>query len=126
MKRLAAVALGSMVLTFLVARIVGAQERTFTGLISDEDLNCVQTPMKVPPTNDKNVPAWNKTACVMYWSHNAKANGKYVLYDPDVKATYQLDDQKTVEPYIGDTEKVTITGTLDEGTKTIHIKNIKS
>jgi hypothetical protein len=126
MKRLVAVALASITLTFLSARIVGAQERTFTGLISDADLNCVQNPMKVPPVTEKGVPEWNKTACVMYWSHNAKKDGKYVLYDPDVKATYQLDDQKAVEPYIGDTQKVTITGTFDEASKTIHVKSIKS
>ena len=124
MRRLAVVTMGTLVLLLLGARVAPAQERTFSGLLSDEDLNCVQNPMKVPPGTE--APPWDKTSCVLYWAHHAKPDGKFVLYDPDKKITYKLDDQKLVEPYVGDTQKVKVTGTLDEPSNTIHVKKIQS
>ena len=51
-----------------------------------------------------------------------KMGAKYVLYDPATKTTYQLDDQKQPEQFAG--EKVTVKGSLDAATKTIHVENI--
>ena len=53
-----------------------------------------------------------------------KNGGKFVLYDPDTKTTYQLDDQKKPEQFAG--EKVKVTGKYDSATKTIHVTDIKS
>jgi Protein of unknown function (DUF5818) len=51
-----------------------------------------------------------------------KMGAKFVLYNPETKTTYQLDDQKKPEQFAG--EKVTVAGTLDPSTNTIHVENI--
>jgi hypothetical protein len=48
--------------------------------------------------------------------------GKYVLYDASKKMAYKLSDQKTPEKFAA--KKVTVTGTLDEKTKTITVESI--
>jgi len=48
--------------------------------------------------------------------------GKYVLYDAASKTTYKLSDQKTPEKFAA--KKVTVTGTLDDSTKTITVQSI--
>jgi hypothetical protein len=52
----------------------------------------------------------------------AKMGGKLVLYNSADKNTYQLDDQKKSMNFAG--QKVNVSGTLDEGTKTIHVEKI--
>jgi len=103
---------------FLVVPSAGAQgNSTFKGEITDEHLNCIQTPMKaVPGVNDK-------VSCVLYWAHFVQPPSKYVLYDAASKTTYQLNDQNMVQPYAG--EKVEVTGKLDAATKTIQVTGIK-
>src|SRR3990170_1136688 len=98
-----------VVLTLMTVRPSFAQERTFTGEVTDEKLNCIQTPMKAPEG------VTSKTACVLYWAHFQTPAAKYVLYDPATKTTYQLDDQERVQPYVG--AKAKITGTYTEATK---------
>ena len=49
-------------------------------------------------------------------------NGKYVLYDATAKKAYKLSDQKTPEKFAA--KKVTVTGTLDEASKTIKVDSI--
>ena len=49
-------------------------------------------------------------------------NAKYVLYDG--KEVYVLSDQKTPEKFAA--KKVTVTGTLDEKTKTIKVEKIEA
>lgn len=103
-------------LTFLTASYGAAQSpKTFAGEITDEHLNCVQTPMKGPDGIKQ------KDACVLYWAHFATPPSKYVLYDAATKTTYRLDDQDRVQPYVG--AKVLITGT--ESNKTIKVAGIK-
>ena len=50
--------------------------------------------------------------------------GKYTLFDPATKTAYQLDDQKKPAAFAG--AKVTVTGTLNSSTKTIHVASIKA
>jgi hypothetical protein len=50
--------------------------------------------------------------------------GKYTLFDPATKTAYQLDDQKKSAAFAG--AKVTVTGTLNATTKTIHVTSIKA
>jgi len=52
-----------------------------------------------------------------------KAGGKYVLFDSAGNATYQLDDQDKPAEYAG--QKVTVTGTYDGSSKTIHVEKIE-
>jgi hypothetical protein len=47
-----------------------------------------------------------------------------VLYDPANKATYQIDDQQKSAAYAG--QKVTVKGTYDAASKTIHVESIGS
>ncbi len=52
----------------------------------------------------------------------AQHEGKYVLQGEDNKA-YQLDDQEKAKEFNG--KKVTVTGTLDEQSMTIHVTEIE-
>jgi hypothetical protein len=111
---LAGLAVFSFVSLFGVTH--AAAQSSFKGEITDEKLNCVQTPMKATEGIK------DKTACVLYWAHSVQPNSKYVLYDAATKTTYQIDDQGLVQPYVG--EKVEITGSLNAATKTIKPTNI--
>jgi hypothetical protein len=86
---------------------------SFTGEITDEDLNCVQMPIKAPPD------VKTKLECILHWTY--WYGKRYVLYDAATKTTYQLADQNKVIPFIG--AKVLITGTEDN--KTIKITEIR-
>jgi len=107
----------TLVALFGAPRPAVAAGNTYNGEITDEQLNCVQTPVKAPEGIK------NKDACVLYYAHSAQPNSKYVLYDAATKTTYQLDDQDLVQPYVG--EKVQVTGTLNAATKTIKVTGIK-
>ena len=48
---------------------------------------------------------------------------KYVLYDSAAKTIYVLDDQTKPKEFAG--QKVTVTGTFDKATKTIHVEKIE-
>ena len=50
--------------------------------------------------------------------------GRYTLYDPATKPAYQLDDAKKAATFAG--AKVSVTGTLNATTKTIHVASIKA
>jgi hypothetical protein len=116
MKRFIVRIAGSSLLMFSLVTYCAAQgNKTFTGEITDEHLNCSQTPMKAPDGITQ------KYACILYWAHFVTPGSKYVLYDAATKTTYQLDDQDKVQPYVG--AKVLITGT--ENNKTIKVNEIK-
>ena len=53
-----------------------------------------------------------------------KMGNKLVLYDKASKKTYQLDDQTKSAQFAGD--KVTVKGTLDPSSETIHVANIQA
>lgn len=50
-------------------------------------------------------------------------NGSFVLYDPDTKTVYQLDDQKKPMSFAG--QKVRVSGPYDEKSQTIAIESIE-
>src|ERR1700757_4635969 len=103
-------------LTFIVASYCAAQSpKTFTGEITDEHLNCVQTPMKGPDGIKQ------KDACVLYWAHFVNPPSKYVLFQAAAKKTQSLEQQNRVQPFLG--AKVVITGTASD--KTIKVTDIK-
>ena len=54
----------------------------------------------------------------------AKSGGSFVLFDPETKTVYQLDDQQKPEPFAG--QRVRVSGTYDEPSKTMHIESIQS
>ncbi len=51
-----------------------------------------------------------------------KNGSKYVLFNKSSKKVYQLDDQTKPEQFAG--EKVSVKGTLDTTTETIHVTDI--
>lgn len=106
-----------VIVMLMIVPFACAQTATFKGEITDEHLNCIQTPVKAVEGITK------KEGCVLYWAHFAKPTSKFVLYDATTKTTYQLDDQNWIQPYVGET--VQITGTLNAANKTIHITGIK-
>jgi len=102
MKKTIAILFAATALTF------AADKQTFTGVITDDMCaDAKHAEMKMGP-DPKCV-----TECV-------KMNGKYVLYDG--KSSYKLSDQKTPEKFAA--RKVTVTGSLDEKTKTITVASI--
>ena len=54
----------------------------------------------------------------------AKSGGSYVLFDPETKTVYQLDDQQKPEAFAG--QRVRVSGTYDEPSKTMHIESIQA
>src|SRR6202045_1210344 len=106
-----------LILLLAMVQFATAQGTTFKGEITDEHLNCIQTPVKAVEGITK------KEGCVLYWAHFGKPPSKFVLYDAATKTTYQLDDQSRVQPYVGET--VQITGTLHGAAKSIHVTGIK-
>jgi len=99
-----------LIFSLLIIAFLMAAPLKFTGVITDSmcaDGNHSQ--MRMGPTD-----AECTRACVE--AHGAT----YVLYDG--KHGYTLSDQKTPEKFAG--KKVTVTGTLDAKTQTIHVDSI--
>jgi len=63
-------------------------------------------------------------AGMMCTANCVKMGSKYVLYNAAKKTVYQLDDQQKPEQFAG--QKVTVTGTLDKATKTVHVASIQA
>lgn len=95
----------------LIAVLAAAPDkRKFTGAITDSMCaDADHSRMRMGPTDAECARACND-------SHGAL----YVLYDG--KQAYTLSDQKTSEKFAG--QKVTVTGTLDAKTLTIHVESI--
>ena len=95
----------------IIAALAAAPgKRRFTGAITDSMCATADhSRMKMGTTDAECV-----LACID--AHGAQ----YVLYDG--KRAYTLSDQQTPEKFAG--KKVTVIGTLDEKTKTIHVDSI--
>ena len=94
----------------LAALTAAPGKRKFTGIVTDSMCATADhSRMKMGTTDAECV-----LACID--AHGAQ----YVLYDG--KGVYTLSDQQTPEKFAG--KKVTVTGTLDENTKTIHMDSI--
>ena len=102
-----------LVALLVVASLTASQQKqTFTGIITDSECAGVgHARMRMGPTDAECV-----VACIR--SHGAH----YVLEDG--KQIYNLTDQKTPEKFAA--QKVRVTGTLDEKTKTIRVESITS
>ena len=101
-----------LILSFLaVAALLAAQgKQTFSGAITDDECTRADhSRMRMGPTD-----AECARACVEVHG------GQFVLFDG--KEVYQLSDQEAPEKFAG--QKVTVVGTLDAKTKTIHVDSI--
>jgi len=94
-------------LIFAMAALALAADQTFTGTVTDSMCGGDHKAMNMG-SDDKCV-----TECV-------KMGAKYALWDG--KNTYTLSDQKAAAKFPA--KKVTVTGTLDQATKTIQVKSI--
>jgi hypothetical protein len=99
---------GFIASSLIIAALVAAPEKQkFTGVVTDSMCSSADhRGMRMGPTD-----AECTVACVL--AHGAL----YVLYDG--KEVYTLSDQAAPEKFAG--KKVTVTGTLDARTKTIHM-----
>jgi hypothetical protein len=102
--------LSLLALLAITALVSGQGKQQFTGTITDS--MCARADhsgMRMGPTD-----AECTIACII--AHGAQ----YVLYDG--KEAYTLSDQQTPEKFAA--KKVTVTGTLDAKTMTIHVDSI--
>ena len=91
------------------------QSRSFTGEIMDSQCAGMGSHDKMM----QGVDAKNAKDCTLKC---IGLGGKYVLFDPAAKTAYQLDDQSKPAAFAG--QKVTVKGTLDSASKTIHVESI--
>lgn len=92
----------------------------FEGEIMDND--CAE--MGSHDMTMKSVTLATPDLCTSYCLRFKKTQGKLVLYDAATKTICQLDNQQEASFFAA--RKVKVTGTYDEATKTIHIKDITS
>jgi hypothetical protein len=100
--------------------LVGAaqNEHTFTGEVMDSQ--CAKLGAHAEMMKDHkelNTAKECTLACV-------KNGDKFVLFNGATKVVYQLDDQNKPVQFAG--ANVTVTGTLDDSNKTIHVSDIIS
>lgn len=122
MKRTAATLLATFVLVSL--SMAAPKEKTFKGEIMDSQCakmgsHAMMLKKEGMGDKDPNDPMAKK----MCTQNCVKMGGKYVLFDAAHKKIYQLDDQTKPEQFAGASVKVK--GTLDKGTKTIHVVDIQ-
>jgi hypothetical protein len=101
-------------LAFLSVSYAAPAAGTFTGEIMDSQCALLGGHDKMIQKGE------NEKECSM---RCVSLGGKYALFDAAQKKGYQLDDQKKAAQFAG--AKVTVTGTLDEATKTIKVATIK-
>jgi hypothetical protein len=122
MKKLGLTALALLSIVSLSLAVPQPQKngkaKTFTGEIFDSQ--CAMNGSHAQMEKMHNMPDDSK-ACTL---ECVKMGGKFVLYDAANKVTYPLDDQEKPKEFAG--QKVKVTGTYDEATKTIHVQSIEA
>jgi hypothetical protein len=93
------------------------QSRSFTGEIMDSQCAGMGSHAKMMAGVDAKNAAECTRKCV-------ELGGKYVLYDPATKTTYQVDNQEKAAAFAG--QKVSVKGSLDAATKTIHVESVEA
>ena len=104
--------------TLLLLTVAGAaqNDQTFTGDIMDSQCANLGAHAEMMKDHEKLNTAKECTlACV-------KNGDKFVLFNAITKVIYQLDDQNKPAQFAG--ASVTVTGTLDDSKKTIHVADI--
>jgi hypothetical protein len=104
--------------TLLLASAVGLpQSHSFTGEIMDSQCAGMGTHARMM----EGVGAKDARACTEKCVH---LGGKYALFDAATKTAYQLDNQEKASKFAG--EKVTVKGTYDAASKTIHVESVEA
>src|SRR5215469_16655497 len=107
-----------LVATFLAVPVLRPQSRSFTGEIMDSQCSAV---MRSHAKMMQGLNAKNARECTQKC---VEMGGKYTLLDPSASTAYQLDNQEKAAPFAG--QKVTVKGTYDSATKTIHVESIEA
>lgn len=94
-----------------------AADKTYTGEIMDSQ--CAE--MSSHDTMMKSENAANAKDCTMKC---VKSGGSYALFDSAAKKAYKLDNQKKAAAFAG--QKVTVTGSYDSGSDSLHVASIKA
>jgi hypothetical protein len=112
LRAIAVIVLVAFIVAITGLGVAAQKSQTFTGEITDSGCAAMgsHAGMGMPPKECT-------LACV-------KRGAKFVLFDAGAKSVYQLDDQKKPAEFAG--LKVAVTGTLDSGTKTIHVTAMKA
>jgi hypothetical protein len=106
----------SLSIFVLCAAAFGA-DKTFTGEIMDSQ--CAD--MSSHEDMMKGEGAHNAKECTIAC---VKKGGTYTLYAPGEKRSYKLDNQKKAAAFAG--QKVTVTGSYDSGSDSLHVSSIKA
>src|ERR1700677_2857690 len=121
MRKAAIWSLPILLLGLLCLRAVGQQPNntpmSFTGEIMDNECAAAGTHDAMMQKEGFKTTKDCTLGCV-------KAGGQFVLYGSGDKKIYQLDDQEKPRDYAG--QKVSIIGTYDGETKTIHVQTIQA
>jgi hypothetical protein len=91
------------------------QSRLFRGEIMDVQCATMGTHDRMMKGVDAKDPKECSQKCV-------RMRGKYVLFDVGTKTIYQLDNQRSSAQFAG--QKVSVKGTYNTATKTIHVEGI--
>jgi Protein of unknown function (DUF5818) len=120
MRKAAVWSLPILLLEVLSVRAVGQQPNntpmSFTGEIMDNECTAAGSHTDMMQKEGFKTAKDCALGCV-------KAGGQFVLFGLN-KTTYQLDDQEKPVDYAG--QKVTVIGTYDGATKTIHVQSIQA
>jgi hypothetical protein len=115
-------------ITLLVATVPAISPKKYQQSDAQRSLNLVGQIMDsrcaIDGSHDKmmrQMGAKNAKECTMQC---AKGGGSFVLFDPETKTVYQLDDQGKPEGFAG--QRVRVSGTYDEASKTMHIESIQA
>ena len=109
---------GAVISLLVSAVAMSAQARSFTGEIMDSQCAAV---MRSHTKMMQGVEAKNAKECTQKCVH---LGGKYALLDSAAGAAYQLDNQDKAASFAG--QKVSVVGTYDAATKTIHVESIEA
>lgn len=105
--------------------LAAPRTRTFRGQIFDSQCAMAGShAMMVKKFMGPNMDANDPKTRAMCTKKCVSMGGKYVLYNLKTKTIYQLDDQTKPEQFAG--EDVTVKGTYDKATKTIHVESIEA
>lgn len=107
----------SLVVFLICAGSTFAADKTYTGEIMDSQ--CAD--MASHDNMMKGENAHNAKECTISC---VRKGGTYALFDPVAKQAYRLENQKKVGAFAG--QKVTVTGSYDSGSDTIHVSTIKA
>jgi hypothetical protein len=103
-------------LMFVTVALAAPQSKIYTGEIMDSSCALMGSHEGMMKTHADIKTAKECTlGCV-------KAGAKFVLFDPETKTIYKLDNQKKPVAFAG--EKVKVMGTYDKATETIHVVSI--